>query len=77
MPKVLNQLKLVLIGQERSQLWLSNELGVSQNTVTNWCLNKNQPSLKTLADIAVILNINIKDIIVDGAARENNSDLGE
>ena len=65
MPLMLNRIKLVLIERQKTQVWLSRELGVSQQTVTNWCLNKNQPNLTTLKEIADALKVNTSDLIND------------
>lgn len=73
MPKVLNSIKMALIGKGRSQLWLARELEVNPNTITNWCLNKNQPHLEQLGKIARVLDVNIKDLIADGTSDADSS----
>jgi len=50
----LNRLKVVL----------AEQIGKSNCTVSKWCSNSVQPDLKTLNDIANVLNIDVKDLIV-------------
>ena len=63
--KDLNRLKLVLVEKKRTGLWLSEQLGVSNTTVSKWCSNVTQPSLPTLDRIAEILKCEKKDLIID------------
>ncbi len=41
---------------------LSNELGVSNNTVTRIANNVSSPSLKILLDISKVLNVDIREL---------------
>ena len=63
--KDLNRLKLVLVEKKRTGLWLAEQLGVSNTTVSKWCSNVTQPSLPTLDRIAEILKCEKKDLIID------------
>ena len=40
-------------------------MGRSENTISLWCLNKIQPSLEDLYKIADLLNVNVKDLLID------------
>ena len=60
----LNRLKIVLVEQEKTGKWLSEQLGRSNCTVSKWCINKAQPDLKTLNEIANALHVNVKDLLV-------------
>ena len=42
------RLKEILEKRGLTQVWLSDQIGVSVVSVNNWCQNKNDPSLKTL-----------------------------
>ena len=53
--KDLNRLKLMLVEKKRTGLWLAEQLGVSNTTVSKWCSNTTQPSLPTLDRIAELL----------------------
>lgn len=60
----LNRLKAVLAEQLKTGKWLAAQMGKSNCTVSKWCSNSVQPDLKTLNDIANILDIDVKDLIV-------------
>ena len=62
--KDLNRLKLVLVEKKRTGLWLSEQLGVSNTTVSKWCTNTSQPDLQTLAQISDLLKVNIRELLV-------------
>lgn len=59
----INRLKIVLAEKEKTSKWLANELGKSESTISRWCTNEVQPSLETLAQIATILKIDIKELL--------------
>ena len=59
----INRLKLVLVEQKRTSKWLAEQLGVNPSTVSKWCTNTSQPDLYTLAKIAELLEVNIKDLL--------------
>ena len=60
----LNRLKVVLVEQEKTGKWLSEQLGKSNCTVSKWCSNTVQPDLKTLNEIADVLKVDVKDLLV-------------
>lgn len=51
----LNQLKLVLVKNKKTNKWLAEKLGVNQTTVSKWCTNTTQPDLLTLKKISELL----------------------
>ena len=57
-------LKLVLVEKKRTGLWLAEQLGVSNTTVSKWCTNTSQPDLQTLAQISDLLKVNIRELLV-------------
>lgn len=61
----LNRLKIVLVEKDKTGKWLSEQLGKSTCTVSKWCSNSAQPDLKTLDQIARVLNVNVKDLLND------------
>ena len=61
----MNRIKEVLEEQGRSQKWLSQKLGKSYNMVNSYVQNRNQPRLEILYDIARILDISVKELLVD------------
>lgn len=61
--KDLNRLKLMLVEKKRTGLWLAEQLGVSNTTVSKWCSNTTQPSLPTLDKIAELLGCEKRELI--------------
>lgn len=68
----LNRLKVVLVENQKTGKWLAEQLGKSNCTVSKWCSNTVQPDLKTLNDIADLLKLDVKELIVS-----NNYSLEE
>ena len=60
---MLNRLKAALAEQGRTNRWLSEQLGKSENTVSRWWANKVQPSIQQLNEIAELLNIDVRSLI--------------
>lgn len=63
--KAINRLKVVLVEQGKTSKWLAEQLGKNETTVSRWCTNEVQPSLDTMFRIANLLNINVKQLLVD------------
>ena len=61
----LNRIKEVLDEKGISQTWLAKKLDKSFNTVNSYVCNRSQPNLETLLQISQILNVDMKDLIVD------------
>ena len=59
-----NRLKIVLVEHQKTGKWLAEQLGRSTCTVSKWCSNTVQPDLKTLNEIANLLYIDEKDLLV-------------
>jgi putative transcriptional regulator len=59
----INRLKIVLLEQSKTSKWLSKELGKSESTVSRWCTNEIQPSVETLAEIAQLLKIDVRELL--------------
>lgn len=60
----MNCIKEVLAEQGRSQKWLAAKIGRSYNMVNAYVQNRQQPRLEVLNDIANILDVDVKDLIV-------------
>ena len=60
----LNRLKVVLVENQKTGKWLAEQLGKSNCTISKWCSNTVQPDLKTLNDIADLLKLDVKELIV-------------
>ena len=63
MGKDLNRLKVVLAEKKRTNKWLAQKLGKDPATVSKWCTNTAQPSLETLSEIAMSLEVDVKDLL--------------
>ena len=61
----LNKIKDVLDSKGISQTWLAKQLGKSFSTVNCYARNKYQPDLETLLEISKILEVDLKDLIMD------------
>ena len=60
----MNRIKEVLKEKGIKQIWLANKLGKSYNMVNSYVQNRQQPRLEVLNDIAEILNVDIKELLV-------------
>jgi len=60
----INRLKVVIVEQKRTGKWLAEALGKNEATVSRWCTNESQPSLETLLEIAKVLNVDIRELLI-------------
>jgi transcriptional regulator with XRE-family HTH domain len=60
----MNRIKGVLEEKGIKQKWLAEKLGKSFNSVNSYVQNRQQPRLEVLNEIAEILDVDIKDLIV-------------
>ena len=60
----MNCIKEVLKEKGIKQIWLADKLGKSYNMVNGYVQNRQQPRLEVLNDIAEILDVDIKELIV-------------
>lgn len=61
--KPLNRIRVVLAEKDRANNWLAKQLNKTPATVSKWCSNKMQPSLETLAEIAKVLDVDIRELL--------------
>ncbi len=61
----LDRLKVVLVEQKKAGKWLAETLGKNEATVSRWCANVSQPSLETLLAIAKVLNVDVRDLLMN------------
>jgi len=59
----INRLKAVLAEKAKKNKWLAEAICKDESTISQWCTNSRQPSLETLAQIAKVLNVDIKDLL--------------
>lgn len=62
--KKLNRIKVVLVEKDKKGTWLADQLGKSGYTVSRWATNKQQPSVEQLFEIANLLGVEVKDLLV-------------
>lgn len=60
----LNRIKAVLAETGHTGKWLAEQLGKDPVTVSKWCTNTSQPDLLTLTEIANLICINVRELIV-------------
>jgi transcriptional regulator with XRE-family HTH domain len=59
-----NRLKVALVERNKTGKWLAEALNMNSATISRWCSNKTQPPLETLAKIAAVLDMDIRDLLV-------------
>ncbi len=60
----LNRIKVVLVEKKRTGKWLAEQLGKSTCTVSKWCSNAAQTDIYTFNQIANLLEVDVKDLLV-------------
>lgn len=60
----MNRIKEVLEEKDIKQTWLADKLGKSYNMVNSYVQNRRQPSLDVLNEIAEILDVDVRILIV-------------
>lgn len=61
---MMNRIKEVLLEQGRTQAWLANRIGKSYVVTTNYVNNKTQPSIPVLYQIADILGVDVRELLI-------------
>jgi len=60
---VMNRIKVVLVEKQRTNRWLAEQMGKSENTISRWCSNKSQPSIVQLQEIANLLDVDVRVLL--------------
>ena len=68
----MNRIKEVLEQKGIKQTWLAEKLGKSYNMVNAYSQNRQQPRLETLMEIAEILDIDVKELIISNKPEQEN-----
>lgn len=58
-----NRLKVVLVERNVSQKELAEIVDVDANTITRICNNKSQPSMQLLFNIAIALDVDVRELL--------------
>ena len=64
----MNRIKEVLKDKGISQTWLARQMGKSYNTINEYSRNVRQPSLEDLYKIAEILDVEVKELLIERKA---------
>jgi len=69
----MNRIKKILEIQGRTQKWLSLSINKSYPVVTNYCNNNKQPSIETLFDIAKVLDVDVRELLISTKKTAENT----
>lgn len=61
----INRIKAVLAETGKTGKWLADQVDRDPATVSKWCTNVIQPDLQMLAKIANLLDVNIRELLID------------
>jgi len=64
----MNRIKDVLEQKGIKQKWLADQLGKSYNMLNYYAQNRRQPSLEDLYRIAEILDVEVKELLIERKA---------
>jgi len=67
----MNRIKEILEEKGIKQKWLADQLGKSYNMVNGYVQNRQQPRLEVLYEIAKILDVSVKDLLIDNSELKN------
>ena len=67
----MNRIKEVLDRKGIKQTWLADQLGKSYNMVNGYVQNRQQPRLEVLYEIARILDVEVKDLLIETKEKKN------
>ena len=59
---VMNRIKVTLVEKQKTNRWLAEQMGKSENTISRWCSNKSQPSIIQLQEIENLLDVDVRVI---------------
>lgn len=57
---VMNRIKVTLVEKQKTNRWLAEQMGKSENTISRWCSNRSQPSIAQLQEIAILLDVDVR-----------------
>lgn len=60
---VMNRIKVTLVEKQKTNRWLAEQMGKSENTISRWCSNKSQPSIIQLQEIANLLDVDVSVLL--------------
>lgn len=67
----INRIKAVLAENNASGKSLAEKMNKNETTISRWCTNDVQPSLKMLVGISEILNVKLTSLLNDNYRQSN------
>ena len=67
----MNRIKEVLEEKGVKQTWLAEQLGKSYNMVNGYVQNRQQPRIEVLYEIAEILGVSVKELLIDNETKKD------
>ncbi|HCV16196.1 MAG TPA: transcriptional regulator [Rikenellaceae bacterium] len=71
----MNRIKEVLEDKGIKQMWLAEKLGKSFSIVNAYACNRRQPSLEVLYQVANLLQVDVKDLLVSNVNSINKNEV--
>lgn len=71
----MNRIKEVLEDKGIKQMWLAEKLGKSFSIVNAYVCNRRQPSLEVLYQIANLLQVDVKDLLISNVSSINKNEV--
>jgi transcriptional regulator with XRE-family HTH domain len=71
----MNRIKEVLEDKGIKQMWLAEKLGKSFSIVNAYVCNRRQPSLEVLYQIADLLQVDVKDLLISNVNSINKNEI--
>jgi putative transcriptional regulator len=62
--EVYNRIKAVLAEKGKTNNWLADQLDMNRTTVSKWCRNEMQPRVETLFQIAKVVEVDVRVLLV-------------
>jgi len=62
--QVYNRIKAVLAEKGKTNNWLADKLDMNRTTISKWCRNDMQPRVETLFQIASVLEIDVRKLLI-------------
>lgn len=60
----INRIKVVLAEKKIKNKWLAEKLKKNTSSISQWCTNQRQPSLDTLLEMSILLDIDIRELLI-------------
>ena len=60
--KMINRIKVVLDEKNKTNKWLAEAIGKSENTVSRWCNNKIQSPAEVMIQVSKALDVDVREL---------------